>query len=139
MDHSAEKSNESIKDMVNLMFSVIIAIMMFLCFFSLSTSMSANLLEQTKEIGVLRSMGVAKIRIKLLYFYEAMIVVFTACILGVLVGTFVGYSMKLQMNLLMDQQSDFYFPWLQLLEIFLLSVLCAFCSTFGPVTRLVRK
>jgi len=87
-------------------FSVIIAIMMFLCFFSLSASMSANLYEQTKEIGVLRSMGVTKIRINLLYFYEALIVVFAACTLGIFVGTFVGYSMKLQMNLLLNQESS---------------------------------
>lgn len=80
---------------------------MFLCFFSLSSAMSANLYEQTKEIGVLRSMGMTKIRINLLYFYEALIVVFSACSMGILVGTFVGYSMKLQLNLLMNQSAAF--------------------------------
>ena len=39
-------------------------------------------------------------RINLLYFYEALIVVFAACVMGVLVGTTVGFSMMLQMNLL---------------------------------------
>ena len=79
-------------------------------------------------------MGVTKIRINLLYFYEALIVVFAACMMGIFVGTVVGYSMKLQMNLLMAQQSTFFFPWVQLIEIFVLSLLCAFFSTFGPAT-----
>lgn len=57
--------------------------------------MSANIYEQTKEIGVLRSMGLTKMRINLLYFYEALVLVFAACTIGVLVGTIVGYSIKL--------------------------------------------
>ena len=79
---------------------VLIAIMMFLCFFSLSASMSANLYDQAKEIGVMRSMGVKKVRIMLLFFYEALLVVFAASLLGVMIGVIVGYSMKLQMDLL---------------------------------------
>ena len=68
---------------------------MFLCFFSLSASMTANLYEQSKEIGVLRSMGVTRNRIKLLYFYEALILVFSASMLGILIGTFIGFSLML--------------------------------------------
>ena len=95
-----DEPSNLIKHLVSLVFSVIIAILMFLCFFSLSASMSANLYEQTKEIGVLRSMGFTRMRINLLYFYEALIVVFAACLMGILVGTTVGFTMMLQMNLL---------------------------------------
>lgn len=100
------------KHIIDLVFSVIIAIMMFLCFFSLSASMTANLYEQSKEIGVLRSMGVTKTRIKLLYFYEALILVFAASLVGILIGTFVGWSLMLQMDLFLNQSSSFYFPWI---------------------------
>jgi ABC-type antimicrobial peptide transport system permease subunit len=91
---------------------VTIAIMMFLCFFSLSASMSANLYEQTKEIGILRSMGVTKVRITLLYFYEALILVFSSSFLGIIIGVFVGWTMKLQMDLFLNQSSEFFFPWM---------------------------
>jgi len=43
-----------------MIFNVIIAITMFLCFFSLSSSMTANLYEQSKEIGVMRAIGMKK-------------------------------------------------------------------------------
>jgi len=68
---------------------------MCLCFFALSSNMSANLLEQTKEIGVLRAIGVKKTRIMMLYFYEAMVLVMASSITGVAIGMFVGYTMTL--------------------------------------------
>lgn len=68
---------------------------MFLCFFALSANMSANLYEQTKEIGVMRAIGLKKVRIMLLFFYEALIVVLASSILGVLIGMSVGYAFNL--------------------------------------------
>ena len=94
MYEEAEKT-VGITKIIDYIFTVIIAIMMFLCFFSLSASMSANLYDQTKEIGILRSMGVTKIRITLLYFYEALILVFAASLLGIFIGVSVGWTVKL--------------------------------------------
>ena len=84
---------------------------MFLCFFSLSASMSANLYEQKKEIGVLRAMGFTRYRINMLYFYEALVLVVTSCILGILIGTVVAYTMLLQFNLFLTQRAHVYWPW----------------------------
>lgn len=80
---------------LNAIFSVVIIVTMVLCLFSLSSSMSANLLEQTKEIGILRSIGFTKGRIKILYFYEALMLVLASSLLGVMIGTIVGYTMAL--------------------------------------------
>ncbi len=81
---------------MNKVFNSIIIIVMFLCFFALSANMSANLYEQTKEIGVLRSIGFTKTRIKMLYFYEAMVLILASCLLGVMVGLIVAETMTLQ-------------------------------------------
>ena len=55
--------------------------------------MSANLYESAKEIGILRAIGLRKIRIILLYVYEAFILVMASSILGILIGVAVGWSM----------------------------------------------
>ena len=124
--------------LLSLIFDVIILITMFLCFFALSTNMTANLYEQSKEIGVLRSIGLTKTRIKLLYFYEAFVLVFASCLLGILVGCVMGYSVCLQQNLLAQMTLTFNFPWTQLLIIVGCSILCAFLSTFSPTTQLTK-
>jgi ABC-type antimicrobial peptide transport system permease subunit len=68
---------------------------MFLCYFALAANMSGNLYAQTKEIGVLRSIGFTKWRIRWLYFYESMILVLASCSMGVLVGMAIGYTITL--------------------------------------------
>ena len=83
-------------------------------------------------------MGVTRLRITLLYFYEALVLVFAASFLGILIGTAVAFTMMLQMDMFMGTRSVFIFPWLQTIEIFILSLLCAFFSTFGPTTQLTR-
>ena len=79
-------------------------------------------------------MGVTKVRIFLLYFYEAIVLVFAACCLGILIGTCVSYTFLLQINIQAGVNVVFIFPWVQTLEIFALSIVCAFFSTFGPTT-----
>jgi hypothetical protein len=46
-----------IDTILSIIFGFVIPITMFLCFFSLSASMTANLYDQGKEIGILRAIG----------------------------------------------------------------------------------
>ena len=101
---------DKITKIMNLSFNSIIVMTMCLCFFALSSNMSANLLEQTKEIGVLRAIGVKKIRIMALYFYEAMVLVLASSVTGVMIGMFVGYTMTLQEGLILGKDLSVFFP-----------------------------
>lgn len=101
--------------------------------------MSANLMNQSKEIGVLRSIGVTKTRIKCLFFYEAFVLVLSSCTLGIFIGTFIGYTMKLQQTIILQGDFTFVFPELQMGVIFLASVVCAFFATWGPSSMVTRK
>ena len=128
-----------IKKILDKVFYGLISVTMFLCFFSLCASMSANLYEQKKEVGVLRAMGFTKYRVRMLYFYESLVLVLTSCILGVLIGTVVGYTMLLQFNLFLHSSVEPFFPWAQFLVIVLLSIICAFLSTWGPAANLTNR
>jgi ABC-type antimicrobial peptide transport system permease subunit len=68
---------------------------MFLCFFALSANMSTNIYEQKKEIGVLRALGLTRIRVILLFFYEAIVLVLSSCLLGMITGVIVAQTMTL--------------------------------------------
>ena len=94
-----DEVTDKVRGAINTVFDGLIAITMFLCFFSLSASMSSNLFEQKKEIGVLRAIGFTKYRVRILFFYESLVLVLTSCTLGLLIGLVVGYTMVLQFNL----------------------------------------
>jgi len=66
---------EQVQFILKVIFAFVISITMFLCFFSLSASMGANLYTQAKEIGVMRAIGVSKFYILRSYVYEAFILV----------------------------------------------------------------
>ena len=137
--YEVQESTEDVIGILDIIFSATIAIMMFLCFFSLTASMSANLYDQSKEVGILRAIGVTKGRIRILFFYEALILVFASCILGIFIGMIVGYTMVLQQNLFLQTADVYFFPWQQTLEILALSIVCSFLATFGPASQLVAN
>lgn len=56
---------------------------MIIAFFSLNTSMYTNIVEQSKEIGVLRAIGVTQYAIFRIYTYESMFLVLSSAFLGV--------------------------------------------------------
>jgi ABC-type antimicrobial peptide transport system permease subunit len=60
-------------------FTTVIA--MVICFFSLISSMYTNINEQTKEIGVLRAIGVRKFFIWRLYVYEALVLLLSSSLI----------------------------------------------------------
>jgi ABC-type antimicrobial peptide transport system permease subunit len=73
---------------------------MVLCFFSLSTAMSANLMEQVKEISVLRAIGNSRSALTLLYIYESFVLVLSSSLIGLFVGYCIGFTMALQQTLI---------------------------------------
>lgn len=57
--------------------------------------MSANIYEQTKEIGIARAIGFTKHKIILMYGYEAFVLVASSSVMGILIGLCIGYSMTM--------------------------------------------
>jgi ABC-type antimicrobial peptide transport system permease subunit len=55
--------------------------------------MGGNIIKQSREIGVLRCIGVKKKEIILLYVYEAFVLVFSSSLFGILIGWLIGYTM----------------------------------------------
>lgn len=59
----------------------------------------------------MRAIGITSRQIKLIYFYEALLLVLSSCLLGVLIGMTVGYTMALQQNMFLKTSLTLFFPW----------------------------
>ena len=118
-------------------FTLVVA--MITCFFSLLSSMYANIAEQTKEIGVLRAVGMPKFWVMRLYIYEAFALIVASSILGALIGTFVGWTMTAQTALFTQLPLPFAFPWQLLCSMIMLAMLSAVFATVFPLQKVLRK
>ena len=91
-----DETMDDVENILNMLFGIVIPIIMFLCFFSLSSSMTANIYEQNKEIAIMRAIGFTKSVVARLYIYEAFILVSASSVLGVFIGVIIGYIMTMQ-------------------------------------------
>jgi len=73
----------SARDVLNLVFEIATLLTMLITLFSLNSCMYTNILEQTKELGVLRALGVRKTILFRIYIYEAFVLTFSAGLFGV--------------------------------------------------------
>lgn len=141
-------------------------VVMIICFFSLVSSMYTNIVEQTKEIAILRAIGMKVLWLMRIYVEEAFIIIFSctslwqsmhcppscrsppvfvsdagvcaASLMGMIIGVIVGWTMAIQRALFTQLPIAFQFPWTVFVLVFGLSVVFAFLSSLGPARRILR-
>eukprot|EP01119_Soliformovum_irregulare_P020807 TRINITY_DN6797_c0_g1_i1.p1 TRINITY_DN6797_c0_g1~~TRINITY_DN6797_c0_g1_i1.p1 ORF type:complete len:1024 (+),score=319.29 TRINITY_DN6797_c0_g1_i1:58-3129(+) len=128
------KANEILAYFFNFTTAVALAV----CWFSLNSSMFANVYEQTREISVLRAIGVTKFWMFRIYVYEALILVLSSSLLGAFIGSLVGYTMVIQRALYTQLPIPFVFPTQIMSVVGGSSIVFAVLASLGPVYYLLR-
>eukprot|EP00760_Papus_ankaliazontas_P035631 PhM_4_TR7943/c0_g1_i1/m.53666 len=111
---------------------------MVMCFYSLMSSMHTNIHEQAKEIGVLRAVGMRQNALRRLYVWEAFVLVLSASVMGMVVGTLVAYTMTIQQQLFTEIPTPFVLPWSLMITVFIMAMVCATFSALLPITFLLK-
>ena len=114
-------------------------IILVFCFFNLSASMTINIKEQQKEISILRSIGLTNARLNFIYQAEAFVLIFTACIIGIIVGTLVSFTMILQQVMFTNLPITFVFPYAKLFYLFIISIISGILSTIIPAKIMLSQ
>ena len=127
------------QDIIQYFFLLTTVIAMVTSFFSLSSSMLANVYEQTKEIAVLRAIGMTRPWLYRVYVYEAFVVVFGSSAIGIIVGTLLAWAFTVNQSLFTELPLPFVFPWEITLLVFGLSVVFALLASFLPSHRVMRE
>lgn len=137
-----ESSMEDLNDagnILNIFFIFTQVMILIICFFSLMSSMTTNVLSSSKEIGILLCMGMSHFQIYRVYVFEAFVLVISSGILGFIVGIVVGYTMQLQNMMFTQLEMPFAFPWVQLLIVVGVGLLSAIAASCGPVGFLLGQ
>jgi ABC-type antimicrobial peptide transport system permease subunit len=136
---NVKRGLERTNALMNIVFSSATYIAMGLCFFSLVASMFTNIYEQSKEIGILRAVGMTQWQIIRLYVHEAFVLVLAASMLGLLIGIVLGWTMSAQQQLFTQFPLTFSFPTALLVTVIVAALFFAVLSSAAPARELNKK
>jgi len=136
--NDVKSSLESSQSAITIIFVSVETIVMVLSLFSLITSMSTNILEQSKEIAVLRAVGVTKKTLNRLYVAEGFVLVFSSSLFGAMIGATIGWTLSAQRVLFTQLPASFLFPWKDLLVILVVAAISAALSAYYPAKNITE-
>ncbi|EMD45066.1 efflux ABC transporter permease domain containing protein [Entamoeba histolytica KU27] len=108
-------------------------------FFSILSSMYSNIEEQKHEIAVLRAIGVGRFLLLRTYLAESFVVIFSASLMGMIIGSLIGFTMTLQIILFTQTPVEYTFPTLLLIIVVISAILFALISTVLPLIPVLKK
>ncbi|KPA82246.1 hypothetical protein ABB37_03358 [Leptomonas pyrrhocoris] len=131
------KDMETADKILSIFFIMAELMILLICFFSLMSSMTTNVLNSSKEIGVLLCMGMTRFQVYRVYVWEAFILVVSAGSVGLIIGVVVAYTMLLQQILFAQISFPFPFPYIQLCIVVAVGFVSALASSISPVAYLL--
>ena len=104
--------------------------------FSIANSMSLSIYERTRELGLLRAVGMTRRQTRASVRWESALIAVLGTGLGILVGIFFGWSMSITIR--GAGLGTFTIPWTALLVVVVLAVLGGVIATIRPARRAAR-
>jgi putative ABC transport system permease protein len=84
------KSQEDQVNQLLIMFNALLILAVIIAVFGIANTLALSIFERTREIGLLRAVGMSRGQIRRMIRWEAMIVAIIGAILGIVVGLFFG-------------------------------------------------
>jgi putative ABC transport system permease protein len=120
---------------VNLMYGLL-ALAVVIALFSIANSMALSVHERTRELGLLRAVGMTRRQTRTLVRWESVLVAILGTGLGLVIGTFFGWSISVTIR--DGGLSTFTIPWTSLLLIVVLAIAGGVLATIRPARRAAR-
>lgn len=124
---------------IGLIFIGIISLL--IAIFGMFNTFTVSLLERTREIGIMKALGMKHKEARLLFIFEALIMGLIGGILGILSGLFLGFFVTVIVNIFMVPKGFvflIYLPWYFPLLIILFTVFISLITVIYPARRAQR-
>lgn len=138
---TAEQKQEamSVYWVTQILFGFLLAAAVTIAVFALIASMAATVMERTREIGVLKSLGMRRAELLKLFLGEAITLTLSAGLAGGGIGFLLAWMFVMQAAILMEIPVTFTMPYLTLIATLLISVAAGALAASLPTRSLVRK
>lgn len=129
---------DTVNQIMNFLFAFITIITMSLSLFSLISTMSSNMLEQKKELAVMRCIGLSRFQIARIFLYESTIVILTGGAIGLIVGCTMGWAIVAQNALFSNSEFRLSFPWYLLITVGVFGLISSIFAAGLPAYKMLK-
>lgn len=143
--HLVVESNLAIKERVNVlmdqaysMFDVLALIAMVVAFLGITNTLTMNVMERIREIGMLRSIGMSRGQIILMVIAEAGLIGVIGGTIGVIFGILLSRIFLLSMTAMSGYKLDFILPISRIFLGFLIAIIIAHIAAVFPANRAAK-
>ena len=129
-----DKIGEQIGQLVGLLYALL-SLAVIVSLFGIVNTLTLSIYERTRELGLLRAIGMSRRQVRRVVRYEAVITALLGALLGSVLGTFFAVIVS---RPLADEGFTLAFPVLTLFVLFLLAALAGILAAVLPARRASR-
>ena len=129
-----DKIGEQIGQLVNLLYALL-SLAVIVSLFGIVNTLTLSIYERTRELGLLRAIGMSRRQVRRVVRYEAVITALLGALLGSVLGTFFAVIVS---RPLADEGFTLAFPVVTLFILFVLAVLAGVVAAILPARRAAR-
>jgi putative ABC transport system permease protein len=125
----------SIDQFVNLIYGLL-ALAVIIAVFGIANTLSLSIYERTRELGLLRAVGMSRSQVRSSVRWESVITALLGAVQGVVIGVLLGYAVVFALR---DEGLDrFTVPTAAIVIILVLAVLAGLVAALRPARRAAR-
>lgn len=133
-DYAAEQ-RASIDQVLFLIYGLL-AMAIVIAVFGIINTLSLSVLERTREIGLLRAVGLSRGQLRRMVRLESVVIALLGAILGIVLGVVAGVA--IQRSLVDDGITELAIPWVQIVVFLVLAAIIGVLAALWPAWRASR-
>ena len=128
---------------INIGLGVLASVAFLIALLGMFNTLTVSLLERTREIGIMKAIGMKKNEVRLLFFFEAALMGFWGGLIGFLSGVILGLILTVALNIFLVPPTRgfifvIYFSWYYPFVIILLTIIISSLTALLPARRAAR-
>ena len=129
-------SQQQSLDQLVALVTALLALAIVIALFGIVNTLALSILERTREIGLLRILGMSRRQLRSMVRWESVVIALLGCVLGMVIG--LGFGWVLVRSLRSQGLTQFAVPWSLLAVVVVLAGLAGVVAAVLPAHRAVR-